>query len=357
MKTYGNLYGKVCSFENLLLAFRKARKGKSDKWYVKRFEADLDNELLRLKRELEEQAYEPRPLKRFIIRDPKTRVIHASHFRDRVVHHALCNVLEPIFDRTFIYDSYANRKGKGGLAAQDRFDEFKRKASQNGRLVRGAKDDNMVVGYVLKADIRHYFPSVNHEILTGIIGRKIRDENILWLIGRILSNNDPALPKGMPIGNQTSQFFANVYLNELDYFVKHVLKARFYLRYVDDFVILDRSEAKLMLFRSEINGFLKHALKLELHEEKSQVYPLHKGISLLGFRMFYHYRVPKRRNLLKLEKRMLKLKRLYESGEVSAEEVAKCLEGWLAYAKQGDTFKLRKTLVEKYGNMFSITFS
>jgi RNA-directed DNA polymerase len=270
MQTYRNLYDKVCSSENLLLAFRKARKGKSNKWYVKRFEADLDNELLRLKRELEERTYEPRPLKRFIIRDPKTRVIHASHFRDRVVHHALCNVLEPIFDRTFIHDSYANRKGKGGLAALDRFDEFKRKASQNGRLVRGAKDNNMVVGYVLKADIRHYFPSVDHDVLIAIIGKKIKDENVLWLVRKILANNDPALPKGMPIGNQTSQFFANVYLNELDYFVKHVLKARFYLRYVDDFVILDMSEARLMLFRSEINEFLKQRLKLELDRKSTR---------------------------------------------------------------------------------------
>ena len=356
MQTYGNLYGKVCSYENLFLAFRKARKGKSDKWYVKRFEVDLDNELLRLKRELEELAYEPRPLKRFIIRDPKTRVIHASHFRDRVVHHALCNVLEPIFDRTFMHDSYANRKGKGGLAALDRFDEFKRKASQNGRLVRGAKDNNMVVGYVLKADIRHYFPSVDHDVLIAIIGKKIKDENVLWLIRKILANNDPALPKGMPIGNQTSQFFANIYLNELDYFVKHVLKARFYLRYVDDFVILDMSEARLTLFRGEINEFLKQRLKLELHEEKSQVYPLHKGIPLLGFRMFYHYRIPKKRNVLKLEKRMTALKLLYESGDFSAEEIAESLDGWLAYAKQGNTFKLRNRLVEKYSNMFGITF-
>jgi len=351
MKTYGNLYGKVCSPANLLLAFRKARKGKSKKWYVKRFEADLDNELALLKRELEEQTYEPRPLKRFVIRDPKTRVIHASHFRDRVVHHALCNVLEPIFDRTFIHDSYANRKGKGGLAALDRFDCFKRKASGNGRLVHGAKDNNMVIGYVLKADIRHYFPSVNHEILVDILRRKIRDEKVLWLVGKILSNNDTILPKGMPIGNQTSQFFANVYLNELDYFVKHDLRAKFYLRYVDDFVILDRSEARLMSFRSKINGFLEQRLKLELHEEKSQVRPLHNGTSLLGFRVFYHYRIPKRRNLLKLEKRMLNLKRLYEAGDVSTEDVAKSLDGWMAYAAQGNTFGLRKSLSERYGNM------
>lgn len=352
MKAYGNLYGKVCSLENLSLAFRKARKGKSKKWYVRKFEFNLDNELALLKWELERQTYEPKPLKRFVIRDPKTRVIHASHFRDRVVHHALCNVLEPIFDRTFIHDSYANRKGKGGLAALDRFDCFKRKVSGNGRLVRGAKDNNMVVGYALKADIRHYFPSVDHGILLDIISRKIRDGKVMWLIGRILENNDPILPKGMPIGNQTSQFFANVYLNELDHFVKHVLKARFYLRYVDDFVILDRSEARLWQFRKEINGFLKQRLMLELHEEKSQVYPLHKGIALLGFRVFYHYRIPKRRNLLKLEKRMSNLGRLHEAGDVSAEEVAKSLDGWMAYAAQGNTFGLRKALSEIYGNMF-----
>ena len=136
-KTYRNLYERVCSEENLLHAFRKAKRGKSKKWYVLKFEANLQKELQMLCKELLEGTYAPSPLKRFVIRDPKSRVIHASHFRDRVVHHALCNILEPIFDRRFIYDSYASRKGKGTHAALDRFDYFVRKVTRNGRLLWG----------------------------------------------------------------------------------------------------------------------------------------------------------------------------------------------------------------------------
>lgn len=196
MKTYGNLFYKLCSMENLTLAFKKARKGKTKQWYVKEFEEKLDKNLSQLKHELESQVYRPRKLKRFIIRDPKTRVIHASNFRDRVVHHAICNILEPIYDKIFIYDSYASRKNKGSIVAIDRFDAFQRKVSNNGRLVKDAKDDNMILGYVLKADIKKYFDSVDHDILISIIKKKIRDEKVVDLIRTILETNANCLTGG-----------------------------------------------------------------------------------------------------------------------------------------------------------------
>jgi len=230
MKTFNNLYEKVCSLENLRLAFNKARRGKIKKHYVMEFEANLENELLGLKQELETLTYKPRALKTFVIRDPKTRVISASHFRDRVVHHALCNIIEPIFDKTFICDSCANRKKRGNSFAMKRFDKFFRKVTNNGRLLKNAKNNNMVIGYVLKADIKHYFDTVDHEVMIKIIKKEISDEKVIWLIKRILDNhNSKTKGKGMPIGNLTSQFFANVYLNELDYFVKHRLKAKYYI--------------------------------------------------------------------------------------------------------------------------------
>ncbi|MFQ6056374.1 MAG: reverse transcriptase domain-containing protein [Methanosarcinales archaeon] len=347
MKTYNNLYNKLYSWNNLKLAFRKAKKGKTSKWYVKKFERDLDNELLQLKYELDSQTYYPRPLKRFIIRDPKTRVIHASHFRDRVVHHAICNIIEPIFDKIFIYDSYANRKKKGSLAAINRFDQFQRKVSCNGRLVKNAKDNNMIISYVLKADIKHYFDTVDHEILINIIKKKIKDEKVLWLIKKILDNNTKPSNKGMPVGNMTSQFFANVYLNELDYFVKHKLRAKYYLRYVDDFVILHKSKETLLSYKKQINNFLK-ILKIELHEEKSQVYPLHKGIGLLGFRVFYYYKLLRRKNIKRMEKRLLEFKKLYENNEISYDKIMESIEGWYAYAMWGNTYKLRKELMDSF---------
>src|SRR3989344_5626949 len=238
MKSYKNLYPKLCSYNNLLLAFKKARKNKISKSYVKEFEINLENNLLQLKKELLEFTYNPKKLVKFIIRDPKTRVIRKSDFRDRIIHHAVVNILESIYDKTFIYDSYANRINKGTINALKRFDKFKRKVSNNGKLANNSINNNMVKGYALKGDIKQFFDSVNHDILIKIFRRKIKDNRILWLINLILKNFDNN-ERGMPLGNMTSQFFANVYLNELDYFVKHKLKAKYYIRYVDDFVILN----------------------------------------------------------------------------------------------------------------------
>src|SRR3989344_4653904 len=165
MKTYNNLYSQLISYENLEKAFKKARIGKSSKPYVIEFEKNLKENLTSLRNELENFTYIPKPLKRFTIRDPKTRIIHASAFRDRVVHHALCNIIDPIFDKNFIYDSYANRLGKGTLKAVERFDYFKRKISINGSRLNNSNYSNMIIGYVLKADIEHYFDTISHDIL------------------------------------------------------------------------------------------------------------------------------------------------------------------------------------------------
>jgi retron-type reverse transcriptase len=159
--------------KNLRKAYKKARKGKGAKWYVKDFDNDLEKNLLQLQKDLFKQTYEPKPMKTFIIRDPKTRVISASAFRDRVVHHALCNIIEPIFDKVFICDSYANRKGKGTHAALKWFDFFMRKVSMNGKLLSKANDNNQIYGYALKADIRHYFDSVDHKVMMHAISRRI----------------------------------------------------------------------------------------------------------------------------------------------------------------------------------------
>lgn len=178
MKTYKNLWQDLCSYENLELAYKKARKHKTTKDYVIEFEMDLESNLSLLRSELLLHSYQPRPLVNFTVRDPKTRKISKSDFRDRVVHHALCNVIEPIFDKAFICDSYANRKGKGSLKALQRFDYFKRKASRN----------NLVSCYILKADIKKYFESVNHNVLLMTIKKKIKDNKVIWLINKILNN-------------------------------------------------------------------------------------------------------------------------------------------------------------------------
>jgi len=189
MKTYKNIYSKIYSIDNLIRAWRKARKGKTKKEYVIEFEKDTMGNLFRLQKELIEQTYEPKPLKIFIIRDPKTRKIAKSAFRDRVIHHALVRIIEPIFDKIFIYDSCANRKGKGNLFALKRFDEFKRKVSLNGKITKNKfNNNNYIRGYCFKADIKHYFHEVDHDILISLIKKKIHDEKVLWLIEKILKN-------------------------------------------------------------------------------------------------------------------------------------------------------------------------
>lgn len=342
MKTHKNLYEKICSFKNLHKAFKKAKKTKSKKDYVIKFESNIMQNLLQLKHELETQSYKTKPLKTFVIRDPKTRVISASDFRDRIVHHAICNIIEPIFERTFIHDSYANRKNKGTHKALQRFDYFKSKITKNGRLVKDPKSNNMIIGYALKCDIKQYFASVDHEIIIQLIKKKIKDKKLLWLITLIIKNHATKEPgKGMPIGNLTSQYFANIYLNQLDYFVKQKLKAKYYIRYLDDFIILDRSKQKLDGYKKQISQFLK-TIKLEPHPDKSKIIPLHKGINLLGFRIFYHNKLLKKSNIRLIEYRVKNFKKLHNSGQLPKNKIAESIQSWCAYAKWANTHKLRK---------------
>ena len=269
MKTNKNLYQEVYNLKNLILAYKKARKGKTKKYYAKEFEENLAYNLKILHDELKFQTYKPLPLKTFILRDPKTRKISKSAFRDRIVHHALVRIIEPIFDKIFIDDSCANRRGKGDLFA---FQSLK-------KLIKQVSKNNTAPCFVLKADIKHYFQEVDNEILIKIIKRKISDEKVIWLVGEIFGNGGGGRTGiGMPLGNLTSQFFANVYLNKLDYFVKHKLKAKYYIRYVDDFVILHSSKKQLEIWLSQINNFLKRELKLEIHPEKSRIISLSRGI-------------------------------------------------------------------------------
>lgn len=333
-----NLFAELCSYENLELAFKKARKRKSLKEDVIEFEGNLKENLTQLRIELLTHSYLPKPLITFVIRDPKTRKISKSDFRDRVVHHALCNIIEPIFDKSFIHDSYANRKGKGNLKALERFDYFKRKVSMN-----HARNC-----YVLKADIKHYFDEVDQNILVEIIAAKIKDERILWLVRVILNNhNVKNNKKGMPLGNLTSQFFANVYLNELDKFAKHILRAKFYIRYVDDFVIFSENKSVLNEQKQKIKEFLGKNLLLELHPNKCKVIEIKKGIDFLGFRVFYYHKLLRRKNTRKLRRKLDFYKVLCKENKISCDVLFAFIQGWNAYAVHGNTYKLRINIISE----------
>ncbi len=337
------LFSKICAYSNLELAYKKARKHKTLKSSVISFENNLKENLQELRIELLLHAYRPKPLQTFILCDPKTRKISKSDFRDRVVHHTLCNIIEPSFEKSFIYDSYANRIGKGTLKAIERFDYFKRKATHN--FSRKA--------YVLKADIRHYFEEVDHKVLLGILKRTIKDTKIMALIKIILKNyNSGASGKGMPLGNLTSQFFANVYLNELDQFVKHKLKAKNYIRYVDDFVLLHHSWRQLISWKKEINSFLSEQLSLKLHPYKCKIIPLTRGVNFLGLRIFPYNRLVNPKNLIKVKTKFEYLCELHKNERLNYDQIYDLIEGWVAYVKNANTHKLKKKVTALLENRF-----
>ena len=350
MKTYNKLYEKIYSKDNLTSAFKKARKGKSKKDYVINFESDLNKNLKLLQNELRNKIYEPRKLKKFIVRDPKTRTIHASIFRDRIVHHAIINLIQPIYEKRFIYDSFASRKLKGTHLAVKRFEYFVKKVSSNGRKIKKPFNNNSIRGFVLKADVKHYFNTIDHKILIDILRKRIKDEDFIELIKIVLDNFETSVKgKGLPLGNYTSQFFANVYLNNLDYFIKHRLHAKYYIRYVDDFVILNKDKKVLLEFKSKIEKYLKN-LRLELHPDKSEIYALRNGIAFLGYRIFYHYKLLKKRNIKYFLRRLEKKVNLYRSGLIKKEHLESFLQGWFGYSKFANTYNLNKK-IEKVMNL------
>ncbi|MDP3918352.1 MAG: reverse transcriptase/maturase family protein [Nanoarchaeota archaeon] len=330
-------YSQLCSYENLKKAFKKARKRKTLKPYVIEFEKNLETNLLQLRTELILHIYRPKPLETFILRDPKTRKISKSSFRDRVVHHALCNIIEPVLDKPFIYDSYSNRIGKGAFKAINRFEYFSRKVTKNHKKN----------AFLLKADIKQYFEYVEHKVLISIIKNKISDPRIIWLIKIILANYiSKKENKGMPLGNLTSQFFANVYLNELDQFIKHKLRIKYYIRYVDDFIILDNSYKVLEDYKIKIDEFLKLKLKLELHPQKSKIVSIKKGVEFLGMRIFPYHKLLKKRNLKKFQRKLQFIYKYFDKGKTDYDKVYEFLEGWLAYAKNANTYIIRKKILQ-----------
>ena len=348
MKTFKQLYPRICAFENLELAFRKARRGKRGQANAADFEGNLDIELLALQEELLSGTYQPGRYRHFTIYEGKPRRISAAPFRDRFVHHALCNVIEPIWEARFIHDSYACRVGKGTHAALDRCTYFARRYP-----------------YVLPADVVQFFPSVDLAILRGLLARYIADAPTMTLIDRIIASGagihatsyemqwfpgDDLLaatrPRGLPIGNQTSQFWANVYLNALDQFVKQTLRCPAYLRYCDDFLLFAPDKPTLHRWRRDIEQFLI-TLRLKIHEDKTAVYPVSAGIPFLGFRVFPDHRRLARPNSVRFRRRLRPLRERYAAGEIELERVHAAVHGWIAHAAHGDTWGLRRKLLGK----------
>ncbi len=332
-------------WENLLLAWRKARKGKRGSPPAASFEMNVAENLLEIQAELAEQTYRPGPYASFTVHEPKRRLISAAPFRDRVVHHALCNIMEPLFERRFIHDSYANRVGKGTHRALDRCQRFARRHR-----------------YVLQCDVKQFFPAIDHAILLQTIERVVVDPDLLRLCATILESGEGVLgseydmryfagddlfavnrPRGLPIGNLTSQFWANVYLDQLDHFVKRELKCGSYLRFVDDFLLFADDKATLQRWRTEVIDYLA-GLRLTLHEQRCQPRPVEEGIPFLGFVVYPHHRLLKRRKGIAYRRRLHELVAHYHAGELPLDSVTASVQGWVAHVSYGQTYGLRKQI-------------
>lgn len=331
MKTYKNLFAQVCNFQNLYQAFREASRGKRNHSEVQRFEYHLEEQLLGIQKELEEERYQWGGYRNFWICDPKRRFIHAAPFRDRVVHHAIHQVIEPIFEPSLIYDTYACRKGKGTLAAVLRYDAFARRLKGK--------------GYALKCDIHHYFASIDHRILKSIICKKIGDQRLLRLLDSLIDTHQEDDCKGIPIGNLTSQLFANIYLSPLDHFIKEQLRQQCYIRYMDDFVILSEGKDKLRDVLRAIDDYLSANLQLQFNPKRAAVMPIEKGIDFLGYVIFSDgYKRIRRRNVVNLRRRLKRLGSGYSQGTVSYDQVRASIASWMGLAKHANAFRLSQAI-------------
>src|SRR3989339_266697 len=341
----GHTFEDIINLENLLSAWLEFIVGKKNKKDVRFFHRDLMDNIISLHTDLKSGTYHHGDYESFFVNDPKRRHIHKASVRVRLVHHAIYRILYPFFERTFIGDSYSCRVDKGTHRAITRFRVMAYKVSRN----------NTRTGWVLKCDIRKFFASIDHKILLGILSEYIPDKDIMCLLGEVvgsyetdrdssspfgLARNDSCCGDGrrfgLPLGNLTSQLFANVYMNVFDQFVKHKLKVKYYIRYADDFVFLFEERRMLNKILIEIKNFLHNQLKLFLHKDKLFINTFSSGMDFLGWVHFFDYRTLRKNT----KKRMF--------NRIQQNPKNECLQSYLGLLKHGDTFKVKKELLNKY---------
>jgi len=295
-------YNNITSLENLLLAWQEFVKGKRHRKDVQKFEKYLMGNIITLHKNLVDMTYRHSKYEAFNVSDPKPRNIHKAQVKDRLVHHAIYRILYPFFDKKFIFDSYSCRNEKGTHRAINQFKNFAYKSSRN----------NTRTTWVLKCDIRKFFASIDHGILIQIIAKHILDKQIIWLLLIVINSfHTKRRSVGLPLGNLTSQLFANIYMNELDQFMKHKIKAKYYIRYADDFIILSHDKDWIESILPQIKTFLYDKLRIELHPKKVSIETIASGIGYLGWVNFFDHRVlrttTKKRIFRNIQKKQLKI--------------------------------------------------
>ena len=347
INTITNAFEEMFTFEALVEANRQARKGKRFRPEVLRFTDDLEGNLLQIQREILDGSYRVGDYRQFYVHEPKLRLVMALSYRDRIVQWAIYQKLFPFYDKQFIEDSYACRKGKGSHRAVNRLQYWLRQVDRKpGRW------------YYLKLDISKYFYRVSHKQLKRILRRRIKDERLMELLERIIDCENTAfgLPAGvspedcdpedrvwdtgMPIGNLTSQMFANIYLNELDQFCKHTLGTHYFIRYMDDIVILSDSKEQLHRWKGEIQRFLWEELELELNR-KTTIRPISVGVDFVGYRLFSTHRRLKRSTARKILRRFSGICDLLNQGAMSRERFDRVTASWAGILEHGDTAGMR----------------
>lgn len=322
-------YQSIISVENLLEAWKEFLSGKSSRQDVLRFERNLMTNVLALHRDLVNKTYQHSPYHAFHISDPKPRIIHKASVRDRLLHHALYRMLYPFFDRTFVADSYSCRFGKGTHKAINQFRAYANKVSQN----------HTRTAWVLKCDIKKFFASVDQAILTETIRKYIPDVDLRWLLSQIIGSFfSTEKGKGLPLGNLTSQLLVNIYMNVLDQFVKHRLKARWYIRYADDFVILSDDKRRLMDALPSVSAFLSERLSLQLHPDKVSISTVASGVDFLGWIHFPDHRV------LRIVTRRRMFSKIRDHGTLET------VQSYTGLLQHGNTHRIHRDLLEFFWN-------
>jgi RNA-directed DNA polymerase len=321
------MYDNIISLENLLIAWQEFLCGKKNKKDTQEFGRNLMQNIISLHNDLKNITYKHGEYKSFKINDPKPRDIHKSSVRDRLLHHAIYRILYPYFDKKFIYDSYSCRLGKGTHKANERFKYFARKVSKN----------NTRTCWILKCDIRKFFANIDHEILLKILEKDIVDRDVICLLKEVIGsfNTKDRESVGLPLGNLTSQLLVNIYMNEFDYFVKHNLREKYYIRYADDFVFMSEDKAKFEKIIPNISEFIENNLKLSLHPDKLFIKTLASGVNFLGWVHFEKHTVLRTSS----KKRMFR-------NIIKKEGKEETLQSYLGMLKHGNTGKLKEEIYQ-----------
>jgi retron-type reverse transcriptase len=343
MKVYKNLFEQIINPENLFISWERFKKGKRNKPDVAQFEFELEQNIFQLHRDLRNKKYKHGSYTSFYIQDPKRRHIHKAVVRDRVLHHAIFRILNMTFEPIFIPTSFSCRVGKGNHKGVLALEDMVRKVSKN----------NSKPCFVLKCDIKKFFDTIDHKILLNLLGKKIKDNNTMWLLEEIVESYSSKYSnlferKGVPIGNLTSQLFANVFMNEFDQFVKHKLKIKDYIRYTDDFVIVADNELFLKNLIPPIQLFLMKKLALKLHPRKVIIRKFHQGIDFLGYIVFPHHRLVRTKTRQRIFLKIRNQINNYKNGTIKKESLEQSLNSYLGVLSHADTYQLSKELKNQF---------